>query len=101
MFNPQDSPSIDSGGTVNSPGRDDDDTANLKDARGGQPSCSPLQTSWRQDPLSETERNKVHQILEACRDYDYSSLAALATSEGGLVEDEVRRVACTAAPSPS
>ncbi|KAK0880441.1 GTPase-activating protein gyp8 [Friedmanniomyces endolithicus] len=42
-----------------------------------------------------TERAKVRDILEACRDRHLIALRDLATSEGGLVEDEIRRTACT------
>jgi hypothetical protein len=42
------------------------------------------------------ERNaaKVKRILDACGENDLDALAALATSLGGLVEDDVRRTAC-------
>ncbi|EMC96596.1 hypothetical protein BAUCODRAFT_51760, partial [Baudoinia panamericana UAMH 10762] len=49
--------------------------------------------SWREAPLSETERLKVLQILSASRDRNLNALRDLATSEGGLIEDEVRRTA--------
>jgi len=57
----------------------------------------PLSASWRSEPLSATERAKVRDILEACRDHHLIALRDLATSEGGLVEDEIRRTACTQA----
>ncbi|KAK4964891.1 hypothetical protein LTR28_003577 [Elasticomyces elasticus] len=56
-------------------------------------SHEPLAASWRAEPLSAAETSKVVQILEACRDHDLPALAALATSDGGLVEDEIRRIA--------
>ena len=37
---------------------------------------------------------KVKQILDACGENDFDSVAALATSVGGLLEDDVRRIAC-------
>jgi len=68
------------------------------------PSCSPFakkidqddfqQGSWRPKPLSAVETDKVMQILQACRDRDLEALSALATSEHGLIEDEIRRTAC-------
>lgn len=59
-------------------------------------SCTlpPLSASWRDDPLNPTERDKVQQILRACKDGDVVALQQLATSQNGLVEDEVRRTAC-------
>jgi len=55
----------------------------------------PLSASWRENPLSQVEQAKVQRILEACRDRDLDTLRHLAASEGGLVEDEIRRTACT------
>lgn len=54
----------------------------------------PLSASWREQPLSQNERTKVQLILQACADRDLVALRELATSEGGLVEDEIRRTAC-------
>ena len=62
------------------------------------PALPPLSASWRSEPLSPTEREKVSKILKASRDRDLTALRDLATSQGGLVEDEVRRTACTYAP---
>jgi hypothetical protein len=62
--------------------------------RVGQRAIPPLSASWRPAPLSEQERLKVQQILTACKDHDLEALGSLAASEGGLVEDQVRRVAC-------
>jgi TBC1 domain family member 20 len=46
-------------------------------------------------PLRSKESNaKVASILDACKWKDTSILRTLATSEGGLVSDEVRRQAC-------
>jgi hypothetical protein len=46
-------------------------------------------------PLRSKESNaKVASILDACNWRDISILRTLATSEGGLVSDEVRRQAC-------
>ncbi|KAK0276048.1 GTPase-activating protein gyp8 [Friedmanniomyces endolithicus] len=57
----------------------------------------PLSASWRSEPLSATEQAKVRNILKACRDRHLVALRDLATSEGGLIEDEIRRTACTQA----
>ncbi|KAK5132506.1 hypothetical protein LTR08_008890 [Meristemomyces frigidus] len=57
-------------------------------------SVPPLSASWRQAPLSQVEKDKVHRILQACRDRDLDELRELGTSDGGLIEDEVRRTAC-------
>lgn len=56
--------------------------------------ASPLSASWRKEPLSSTETSKVIQILQACKDHDRDALVALATTENGFVEDEVRRITC-------
>lgn len=46
---------------------------------------------------------KQASIAQACRDNDIDSLIILATSEGGLLSDELRRRACGSnfEPSPS
>lgn len=45
--------------------------------------------------LRSRERNaKATSILEACKWKDITTLRTLATSEGGLVSDELRRLAC-------
>ncbi|CAK3811301.1 TBC1 domain family member 20 [Lecanosticta acicola] len=67
----------------------------------------PLSASWGNEPLSEAARKKVARILAACRDRDLEALSDLATSKGGLVEDEVRRaawpilLACDHQPRPT
>lgn len=55
---------------------------------------APLSASWRKEPLSADEKYKVHHILKACRDRNVTILKDLASSDGGLVEDELRRTAC-------
>lgn len=46
--------------------------------------------------LSEKGRDKITQIMNACtKTQDLDQLIALSTATGGLVSDEVRRVACT------
>ena len=48
------------------------------------------------DYLSEKGRDKITQILNACtKTQDVDQLIALSTATGGLISDEVRRVACT------
>jgi hypothetical protein len=37
---------------------------------------------------------KVHHILEACQNNNLDALVELATTEGGLVHEEVRQTAC-------
>ncbi|KAF2763706.1 hypothetical protein EJ03DRAFT_303334 [Teratosphaeria nubilosa] len=53
----------------------------------------PLSASWRPEPLTRDERAKVHDILKACHGGDVAWLRQLAASEGGLIEDELRRTA--------
>jgi hypothetical protein len=48
-----------------------------------------------QSPQRGVRYAKATRILDACRWKDTEILRALATSEGGLVSDEVRRQACT------
>lgn len=50
---------------------------------------------WKGKKLSPVELAKVADILAACNFSDKTHLlTTLATSEAGLVDDEVRRVAC-------
>lgn len=58
-------------------------------------SGQPVSNSWRDEPLTSAESSKVTDILQACKNGDREQLAALATSSGGLIEDQVRRIACT------
>lgn len=44
--------------------------------------------------MSEDRREKINRIESACRDLDLLALVRLASSDGGLVEDELRRTAC-------
>lgn len=55
----------------------------------------PLSESSERQPLSETQEAKVQQITNATESRDYQALTDLATSPGGLVDDEVRRIVCT------
>ncbi len=51
---------------------------------------------WRGKPLSPAACTKVSYILAACKEGSVDDhLGTLATSADGLVDDEVRRVACT------
>jgi len=63
----------------------------VRDAHGDIP---PLSASWRREPLSDKEKTKTQQILQACRDRDYVNLTKLASTPGGFIEDELRRAAC-------
>ena len=48
-----------------------------------------------QDDPSETKHHKITQILHACtKTRDVEQLIALSTAAGGLVDDDVRKVAC-------
>lgn len=58
-------------------------------------SGQPLSNSWRDEPLTPNESSKVTEILRACKNNDRQQLVALATTSGGLIEDHVRRIACT------
>ena len=44
--------------------------------------------------LTPFETTKVSRIFKACTEGDQEALRELATSEGGLVDDTARRVAC-------
>ena len=70
---------------------------------GSEDDVNPLSTTNRPggDDTHETEcpseqgRDKIIQILNACtKTQDVDQLIALSTATGGLVSDEVRRVAC-------
>jgi len=58
-------------------------------------SGQPFSNSWRDEPLTPAELTKVTKILRACENKDRQQLVALATTSGGLIEDHVRRIACT------
>jgi hypothetical protein len=48
-----------------------------------------------QEPSSPPQSDdKAKRILTACRDNDLNALIELATSAGGLVDDEIRQTAC-------
>lgn len=42
----------------------------------------------------EEKQRKISSILQAVNARNYGELASLATSEGGYIDDETRRVAC-------
>lgn len=46
-------------------------------------------------PQEQAREAKATKVLNACRMKDVDLLRALATSEGGLVSDTVRRQACS------
>lgn len=58
-------------------------------------SGQPFSNSWRDEPLTPAELSKVTKILRACEQNDRPQLVTLATTSGGLIEDKVRRIACT------
>ncbi len=55
-------------------------------------------TLWQGDPLFDVQARKVASILDSCNSGDLETLVGLATSEHGLVEDDVRKIACMVAP---
>ncbi|KAI7711476.1 hypothetical protein KC353_g8964, partial [Hortaea werneckii] len=57
------------------------------------PPLPPLSVSWKHDPLSQTQEDKVDSIRQACIARNLDRLRAFATSKGGLITDEVRRTA--------
>lgn len=59
---------------------------------------APLSASWEPNPLSEQQKAKVYRILTACRDYNLEDLSDLSASDGGFLEDEIRRAACEHVP---
>ena len=59
------------------------------------PEDLPSDPATSSPALRSKESNaKVASILDACKWRDITTLRTLATSEGGLVSDEVRRQAC-------
>ncbi|GAB1737307.1 hypothetical protein NU219Hw_g1233t1 [Hortaea werneckii] len=57
------------------------------------PPLPPLSVSWKHDPLSQTQEDKVGSIRQACVARNLDRLREFATSKGGLITDEVRRTA--------
>ncbi|KAG2165465.1 hypothetical protein JADG_005204 [Aureobasidium aubasidani] len=80
-------------------GEDSGHVSSNHDASEKSSSGQPFSNSWRDEPLTPTESAKVTQILRACENKDTQQIVALATTSGGLIEDHVRRVACTARES--
>jgi hypothetical protein len=60
-------------------------------AHGSQPAPA---TSPNTDPGSPSSSPKAQAIRDACRDGNLLSLVALAASQGGLLTDELRTLAC-------
>ena len=57
--------------------------------------------SSQTEPMSISERHeKRKQISKACKEHDVDALMGLADSIGGLLEDELRRSACTTTTYP-
>lgn len=50
--------------------------------------------SLRSQERASAKAEKAEAIRQACNSHDLEALASLATSEGGLMEDELRQVAC-------
>lgn len=50
---------------------------------------------WQGEALSKPQATKAIQVLEACNKKDVRMLIAHAISPHGLVEDDLRRLACT------
>lgn len=50
--------------------------------------------SARDQELEEARAKKASAIRKACASHDVEELIAHATSEGGLLEDQLRQVAC-------
>ena len=45
--------------------------------------------------MTDAERPKIVAVLQACKTHSLNTLITLATAEHGLIDDEVRRKACT------
>jgi len=55
----------------------------------------PAELTLQSPPTFDTGKtDKVDRILRACHESDLNSLIALATSDGGLLNDDIRRTAC-------
>ena len=55
---------------------------------------------WQRRSWTSAQRTKVKEILACCHDREKNNhLTQLATSARGLVDDEVRRLACMFGPS--
>lgn len=51
-------------------------------------------SSESQDEEPNPTLIKKEKIIEACKTRDFDTLVSQATSEGGLLEDELRKAAC-------
>jgi hypothetical protein len=47
---------------------------------------------------SPQQSNKIEQIRKACHDRNCANVISLAKTEGGLINDDVRREACMVSP---
>lgn len=54
--------------------------------------------SHREQQQFEQNMQKIASILDACDSRDLKLLVELASSDGGLVDDQTRRRACTVSP---
>ena len=63
---------------------------------------STFMQSQDRDPGQTYVSHEVNQILAACHEpFDLHLLIKLATSTGGLINDEVRKIACKSLPDLS
>lgn len=69
-----------------------EDEAEIQDTLGE--GLKELASSDSQDDGPDLTSIKKENIIEACKSQDFDSLASQATSEGGLLEDELRQIAC-------
>lgn len=58
-------------------------------------------SSDSQDDEPDPTLIKKEEIVEACKARDFDTLVSQATSEGGLLEDGLRKVVCKTIPRPS
>lgn len=68
---------------------------NGRDEKENQKLTNASNTALSLPAASDISQAKITSILDACRWKDVELLRALATSEGGLVSDSVRREACS------
>ena len=66
----------------------------------GQPIEEPKGSGSRPNSISPSQLDEKHttksaEILDACTSLDLARLRELATSDGGLVSDDIRRRACS------
>ena len=52
-------------------------------------------SAYEAGETTDSRSSKETEVIDACENGDVDSLISLATSNGGLVSDELRRLACT------